>query len=122
MIDLRPRPVDRLRASNRRGKSRLEVAAVLYRELVAALAPRGCCAICGLKPRRGEHLEIDHVDGATWSRRALGSDQRVIRYWNEHETGVRLRAACRKCNRSRNQHALKREGITPTPSTKTRRA
>lgn len=56
----------------------------------------GKCAECG----RTEIavLEIDHVDGRTWSARGLSSYRRVLRYWREFRAGVRLRVLCRRCN------------------------
>jgi len=113
LFDTRVAPSDRMRASNRGRKSRERVADEMLRDLLHDLAPDGRCAICGKKPRRGERLEVDHVDGATWSRRGTNSTTRIVRYANEHREGVRLRAACVTCNRSRNQHALRRDGIEP---------
>jgi hypothetical protein len=54
----------------------------------------GKCAECGsvLDPT------IDHVDGATWERRALSFMQRVRRYYEEYRAGVRLRVLCHGCN------------------------
>jgi hypothetical protein len=43
-------------------------------------------------------LEIDHVDGASWNKRACNAWIRAARYWREHKEGVRLRPLCRSCN------------------------
>lgn len=43
-------------------------------------------------------LEIDHVDGRTWSPRKFDSLKRSLKYVAEYAAGVRLRALCRSCN------------------------
>lgn len=65
------------------------------RGLLLILAPDGRCALC---KKRRRALELDHVDGAGWSRRALNRWARVNRYIREFQSGVRLRALCRVCN------------------------
>ena len=45
-----------------------------------------------------DRLEIDHVDGGSWNKRACNAWVRVARYWREFKEGVRLRALCRSCN------------------------
>lgn len=54
----------------------------------------GKCAECGspLDPT------IDHVDGATWERRAVSFMSRVRRYYEEYRAGVRLQVLCHDCN------------------------
>ena len=66
------------------------------RGLLLILAPDGRCATC----KRKRPLEVDHVDGCTWSRRSLNRWARVNRYVREFRSGVRLRALCRSCNAS----------------------
>lgn len=63
-------------------------------ELIQALG--GKCASCGEKD--ATKLEVDHVDGCTWSRRGMGMRQRVERYWAEYREGIPLQALCRTCN------------------------
>lgn len=67
-------------------------------ELVEELAPDLRCAECGNQFDSAAHLEVDHVDGAGWSHRALSSSARVARYRREHREGVALRALCRSCS------------------------
>jgi hypothetical protein len=43
-------------------------------------------------------LEVDHVAGATWNKRACNAWVRAARYWREFKAGVLLRALCRSCN------------------------
>lgn len=62
--------------------------------LVAVLSPNGRCAQCF----RPGAMEVDHIDGRDWSPRAASKAQRVARYWDEHDSGVKLRALCRSCN------------------------
>lgn len=88
---------DRLLAKNRGEKTRKEAITELRVELLRLLAPSECCAKCA-EPVGVERLEIDHVDGCTWSRRGVYRCVRVIRYWTEYLSGVRLRALCRSCN------------------------
>lgn len=66
--------------------------------LIRQLAPDRRCACCG-RQRPYAALQIDHVDGCTWSRRDLYSDQRIARYEREFAEGVRLRVLCLWCNR-----------------------
>ncbi len=57
----------------------------------------GLCAKC----RRyfsHDRLEIDHVEGSSWSKRSVSAWMRVARYWREFYAGVKLRALCRGCN------------------------
>jgi hypothetical protein len=68
------------------------------RGLLLILAPDGRCAIC----HKRKPLELDHVDGAGWARRALNRWARVNRYIREFQAGVRLRALCRECNAGHN--------------------
>lgn len=65
--------------------------------LIAILAPDGRCALCGTKPRT-KRLQIDHVDGRDWTPRNHNAWIRAARYWREFESGVRLRALCKRCN------------------------
>ena len=70
-------------------------------ELLKLLAPDGCCAKCGRRPRGGvAALQIDHVDGRDWVPRQHNRWTRAARYWREYLAGVRLRALCKKCNGS----------------------
>jgi hypothetical protein len=57
----------------------------------------GQCARCR-RYLSFDRLEIDHVDGASWNKRAVNAWRRVARYWREFREGVRLRALCRGCN------------------------
>ena len=68
------------------------------RGLLLLLAPDGRCALC----RKRRPLELDHMDGAGWPRRALNRWARVNRYVREFQSGVRLRALCRTCNAGHN--------------------
>lgn len=68
------------------------------RGLLLILAPDGRCALC----RRKRPLEVDHVDGAGWSRSAFNRWARVNRYIREFKEDVRLRALCRECNAGHN--------------------
>lgn len=79
----------------RSGRDALRARARL-RGLLLILAPDGRCAVC----KRKRPLEVDHVDGCTWSRRSLNRWARVNRYVREFRSGVRLRALCRSCNGS----------------------
>ena len=81
-----------------------EYEAHLGEALAAGVAPDpepglgyGRCACCKTYVSF-DRLEIDHVDGATYSHRALNARVRVERYWAEFRAGVRLRASCRTCN------------------------
>lgn len=76
------------------GDPRHDVARLLRHLLILVLG--GKCEKCG--GTLLEVLEIDHVDGCTWSRRAVPSHLRVERYWQEYREGVRLRVLCRRCN------------------------
>lgn len=66
----------------------------------------GRCALCGRRwtvDRRGRRqpLQVDHVDGRTWTRAErdrMNRWTRIARYWREYLTGVRLRALCQPCN------------------------
>jgi 5-methylcytosine-specific restriction endonuclease McrA len=53
----------------------------------------GRCAWC----KRTDRLELDHIDGRTWSPRALSWHRRIKRYREEHARG-RLQVLCRSCN------------------------
>jgi hypothetical protein len=44
------------------------------------------------------NLEINHVNGRTWSARGMSSHTRVEKYWAEFEAGVALNVLCRSCN------------------------
>jgi hypothetical protein len=57
----------------------------------------GQCACCR-RYLSFDLLEVDHVDGASWNKRACNAWVRAARYWREFKEGVRLRAACRSCN------------------------
>jgi hypothetical protein len=102
--------LDAIRARLKRRHGRVE-----YRRLHACLISvlGGRCAQCRARRR----LEVDHVDGATWSRRALNSRARTLRYFNELNRGVRLRVLCRSCNaidgnRRKREKNMKEETIT----------
>lgn len=58
----------------------------------------GRCARC-FNYLSFDRLQIDHVDGASWSRNALSGLQRVARYFREFRRGVQMRALCTSCNR-----------------------
>jgi hypothetical protein len=68
-------------------------------QLLALLAPASCCAACR-SVAEIEDLEIDHVDGRTWSWHSLNALDRIRREWREFAGGVRLRALCKSCNSS----------------------
>jgi 5-methylcytosine-specific restriction endonuclease McrA len=74
------------------GLSLVDLYARYHNLLIGTLG--GKCARCGSHWR----LEVDHVDGATWSRRDLGSQQRIVRYFEELAAGIPLRVLCRNCN------------------------
>lgn len=78
----------------RRQVQNTALARALRIQLVILLG--GACAVCG--DPTGDLLEIDHVEGCTWSRRGVNSLQRVLRYWREYLAGVPLRCLCRSCN------------------------
>lgn len=60
------------------------------------------CAGCG--EAEPSLLQVDHIDGITWDRRALRYDARINRYVQEFAEGeVRLRCLCIHCNSARNQ-------------------
>lgn len=50
-----------------------------------------------------DNLEIDHVEGCTWSHRASGRENRIRRYVSEYRNNVPLRVLCRSCNGAGNQ-------------------
>lgn len=89
-------------ARQRREKLVLELS---RRDVTASGSPTvpptgyGRCAHCqrNLSP---DFLEIDHVDGCAWDKRAVNAWRRVARYWREFAEGVRLRVLCRSCNGS----------------------
>lgn len=66
--------------------------------LLVKLAPNGCCARCGKKPRSIDSLQVDHVYGRTWDVTKVNRWTRAKRYWQEYKDGVALRALCKKCN------------------------
>ncbi len=68
--------------------------AITKGQLRARVAP---CAECE-KKFHYSRLEIDHVDGRTWSPRKFDSLKRSLKYVAEFAAGVRLRALCRSCN------------------------
>jgi hypothetical protein len=68
-------------------------------QLLALLAPASCCAACRSATEL-EDLEVDHLDGRTWSWHSLNALDRIRREWRELAAGVRLRALCRRCNGS----------------------
>lgn len=100
---MKKRSKGRSRASEReRSRKRCQQTAQRRAELIKRLAPpdsdgRCACDECGALwvP---DMLEVDHVDGITWDDRAVNSGQRVDRFWDEFNTGVRLRALCKSCN------------------------
>lgn len=57
----------------------------------------GSCAKCRVH-QSFDRLEVDHMDGCGWDKRAVNAWRRVARYWREFTEGVRLRALCRSCN------------------------
>jgi hypothetical protein len=59
----------------------------------------GRCAKCRVY-YSFDRLEIDHVDGCTWNKRAVNAWRRVARYYREFLSGVRMRVLCRSCNAS----------------------
>lgn len=77
------------------------------RGVLLILAPDGRCALC----KRRRPLEVDHVDGAGWSRRGLSRWSRANRYVRELCSGVRLRALCRPCNAGHNPAKKKRAAV-----------
>ena len=68
-------------------------------QLLAVLAPSSSCAACRSAAEL-EDLEVDHVDGRTWSWHSLNALDRIRREWREFAAGVRLRALCKRCNSS----------------------
>lgn len=76
---------------------RSEHALQLRVSLVEALAPDGRCGECD-RVLDHEDLEVDHADGRTWYGRALNFLDRIRRQWREFDTGVPLRALCKRCN------------------------
>jgi hypothetical protein len=79
--------------------SAITTIAIRKREsLITLLSPDWTCAECGGQVGHPRELEVDHVNGITWNRRAVSAKARVDRYWTEYETGIRLRALCDPCN------------------------
>lgn len=62
-----------------------------HKAMVAALGGR--CALC----QRTSRLELDHIDGRTWSPRAVSWHLRIKRYREEMAAGL-LQVLCRSCN------------------------
>lgn len=56
------------------------------------------CAMCNRQYPASE-LEVDHERGKKWKATSLRFDARVDRYWAEYKRGVKLRPACKPCNR-----------------------
>lgn len=72
--------------------------------LIRVLAPDRQCALCGKRKRSFDSLEVDHVDGRDYRLSTLSRWSRAKRYWDEYKAGVRLRAACRRCNAGYNPY------------------
>jgi hypothetical protein len=88
---------------------RMRRAKKLHRELIRQLCldrfkakksktAKPHCAICG-KTHRLSELEVDHERGKRWRAKQFRYDARVDRYVEEYKRGVKLRPACRPCNR-----------------------
>lgn len=87
-------------------------AARLRDELIRELAPDLRCARCGEQVEHSSLLQVDHVDGKSWTARKLSSTARVARYRREHRAGVALRALCGLCNAT--DGAFRRYGVVDT--------
>lgn len=79
--------------------TRSELALQLRISLLEQLAPDGKCWRCR-RVFMVEHLEVDHPEGRTWCGRTVNFLDRIRKQWKEYMQGVKLRAACRKCNAS----------------------
>lgn len=66
-------------------------------QLLSVLSPASRCSAC-LTSAELEDLEVDHIDGRTWSWHSLNALDRIRLEWREFAAGVRLRALCRRCN------------------------
>jgi hypothetical protein len=75
-------------------RKRIERAKARRVELIRKLGAK--CEGCG--GTEIKVLEIDHIDGRTWSARGLCLESRIARYWREFREGVRLRVLCRRRN------------------------
>jgi hypothetical protein len=78
---------------------RAELAHQLRISLLEVIAPTSQCSCCFTRVDI-EDLEIDHIDGCTWRKRAVSAWRRAELYWEEYDRGVRLRPLCKSCNSS----------------------
>jgi hypothetical protein len=90
----------RMTPAQRRAESARKAASAarLREALILKLAPDLRCARCGEQAAHSSLLQVDHVDGKSWTARKLSSTARVARYRREHRAGVPLRALCSDCN------------------------
>lgn len=89
----------RRKRRRRHALSRAERGLQLRIQLLSVLASASTCAACRSATEL-EDLEIDHVDGRTWSWHSLNALDRIRREWREFAAGIRLRALCKRCNSS----------------------
>lgn len=91
----------------------------LHTGLVEVLG--GACEVCGL--REGEpneegiatRLEVDHQFGREWRLERFNPLTRVLRYWEEHLSKVKLRVLCKADNSNYRPPWMTPEQSEPEP-------